>query len=129
MALRAPNRNRRGNPVLGTAPRPANCACSVAMPAPMSTSRAAVLPVCASRKVTAFKARQGQLYSYAINHRPRAGFTPPTLSPSSARRGPAHDGNIIDCLQTPEALELDMRLEVAFEIDDKITFPTSSAKG
>jgi hypothetical protein len=32
--------------------------------------------------------------------------------------------NIIDCPQTPEALELDMNLEVAFEkLDDKITLP------
>ena len=32
--------------------------------------------------------------------------------------------NIIDCPQTPEALELDMKLEVAFEkLDDKITLP------
>ena len=32
--------------------------------------------------------------------------------------------NIIECPQTPEALELDMPLEVAFEkIDDKITLP------
>jgi hypothetical protein len=32
--------------------------------------------------------------------------------------------NIIDCPQTPEALELDMQLEVAFEkLDDTITLP------
>jgi hypothetical protein len=32
--------------------------------------------------------------------------------------------NIIDCPQTPEALELDMQLEVAFEkLDDEITLP------
>ncbi len=32
--------------------------------------------------------------------------------------------NIIDCPQTPEALELDMNLEVAFEkLDDQITLP------
>jgi hypothetical protein len=32
--------------------------------------------------------------------------------------------NIIDCPQTPEALVLDMKLEVAFEkLDDKITLP------
>jgi hypothetical protein len=32
--------------------------------------------------------------------------------------------NIIDCPQTPEALELDMKLEVTFQaLDDKITLP------
>jgi hypothetical protein len=32
--------------------------------------------------------------------------------------------NIVDCPQTPEALELDMKLEVAFEkLDDAITLP------
>ena len=32
--------------------------------------------------------------------------------------------NIVDCPQTPEALELDMKLEVTFEkLDDKITLP------
>ena len=32
--------------------------------------------------------------------------------------------NIVDCPQTPEALELDMALEVAFEkLDDNITLP------
>ena len=32
--------------------------------------------------------------------------------------------NIVDCPQTPEALELDMKLEVTFEkLDDRITLP------
>jgi hypothetical protein len=32
--------------------------------------------------------------------------------------------NIVDCPQTPEALELDMKLEVKFEkLDDTITLP------
>ena len=38
--------------------------------------------------------------------------------------GPRMMSNILDCPQTPEALVLDMKLEVAFEtIDDKITLP------
>ena len=38
--------------------------------------------------------------------------------------GPRMMSNIVDCQQTPEALELDMKLEVAFEkLDDKITLP------
>jgi hypothetical protein len=32
--------------------------------------------------------------------------------------------NIVDCPQTPEALELDMRLEVTFQkLDDAISLP------
>ena len=39
--------------------------------------------------------------------------------------------NIIDCEQTPEALELDMKLEVAFQkVDDTLTLPVfRPAKG
>ena len=38
--------------------------------------------------------------------------------------GPRMMTNIVDCPQTPEALELDMRVEVKFEkLDDKITLP------
>ena len=43
---------------------------------------------------------------------------------SNIGRTPRMMSNIVDCPQTPEALELDMRLEVAFEkLDDKITLP------
>jgi uncharacterized OB-fold protein len=70
-------------------------------------------PSCASRKVSVFKASgKGKLYSYIIHHRPAPGFTPRMMT------------NIVDCPQTPEALELDMKVEVAFEkLDDKITLP------
>ena len=38
--------------------------------------------------------------------------------------GPRLMTNITNCPQTPEALQLDMKLEVAFEkIDDEITLP------
>jgi uncharacterized OB-fold protein len=84
-------------------------------------------PSCASRKVSIFKASgKGTLYSYVINHRPAApGFTPPyAITVVELEEGPRMMSNIIDCPQTPEALELDMKLEVAFEkLDDKITLP------
>jgi uncharacterized protein len=84
-------------------------------------------PACASRKVSVFKASgKGKLYSYVINHRPAApGFTPPyAIAVVELDEGPRMMSNIIDCPQTPEALELDMKLEVAFEkLDDKITLP------
>jgi len=83
-------------------------------------------PSCASRKVSVFKASgTGRLYSYVIHHRPAPGFTPPyAIAIVELAEGPRLMSNIIDCPQTPEALELDMKLEVAFEkLDDKITLP------
>jgi uncharacterized OB-fold protein len=75
-------------------------------------------PGCGGRKVSVFKASgKGKLYSYVINHRP-------AIAVVELDEGPRLMSNIIDCPQTPEALELDMKLEVAFEkLDDKITLP------
>lgn len=82
-------------------------------------------PSCASRKVSVFKASgKAKLYSYVINHRPAApGFTPPyAIAVVELEEGPRMMSNILDCPQTPEALVLDMELEVAFEkVSDKIT--------
>ena len=84
-------------------------------------------PKCGSRKVEVYKATgKAKLWSYVINHRPAApGFTPPyAIAIVELDEGPRMMSNILDCPQTPEALELDMRLEVAFEkLDDKITLP------
>src|SRR3954453_2393346 len=91
-------------------------------------------PSCAPRKVSIFKASgKGFLYSYVINHRPAApGFTPPyAIAVVELAEGPRMMSNIIDCPQTAEALQLDMKLEVSFEtLDDKITLPVfRPAKG
>ena len=83
-------------------------------------------PGCASRAVTAFPASgKGTLYSYVIHHRKVPGFTPPyAIAVVQLDEGPRMMTNIIDCPQTPEALELDMKLEVAFEpLDETITLP------
>jgi len=83
-------------------------------------------PSCASRKVSIFKSGgKGKLYSYIIHHRPAPGFTPPySIAVVELDEGPRMMTNIVDCPQTPEALELDMRVEVKFEkLDDKITLP------
>ncbi len=83
-------------------------------------------PACASRQVRVFAASgRGSLYSYVIHHRKVPGFTPPyAIAVVQLDEGPRLMSNIIDCPQTPEALELDMRLEVAFEnLDDTITLP------
>jgi uncharacterized OB-fold protein len=83
-------------------------------------------PACASRKVTVFKASgHATLYSYVINHRPAPGFTPPyAIAVVELAEGPRMMTNIVGCPQTPEALDLDMKLEVAFEkLDDNCTLP------
>ena len=68
---------------------------------------------------------KARLYSYVIHHRPVPGFTPPySIAVVELEEGPRMMTNIVGCPQTPEALELDMNLEVTFEkLDDNITLP------
>ncbi|MEI9983636.1 MAG: OB-fold domain-containing protein [Aliidongia sp.] len=68
---------------------------------------------------------KGRLFSYVIHHRPVPGFTPPyAIAVVELDEGPRLMTNITNCPQTPEALQLDMKLEVAFEtLDDEITLP------
>jgi uncharacterized protein len=83
-------------------------------------------PSCGSRSVTVFKASgRGKLHSYVIHHRPVPGFTPPyAIAVVELQEGPRMMTNIVDCPQTPEALQLDMALEVTFVAqDDKISLP------
>jgi hypothetical protein len=83
-------------------------------------------PTCASRNVSVFKASGNAiLWSYVIHHRPVPGFTPPyAIAVVQLAEGPRMMTNIIDSPQTPEALKLDMPLEVAFEKqNDAITLP------
>jgi uncharacterized OB-fold protein len=93
-------------------------------------------PVCASRKVSWFKASgKAVLWSYVIHHRAVAGFKPPyAIAVVQLAEGPRMMSNIVECEQTPEALQLDMELEVVFEKqNDAITLPlfrpAASAKG
>jgi hypothetical protein len=83
-------------------------------------------PACGQREVSVFKASgKGRLFSYVIHHRPVPGFTPPyAIAVVELDEGPRMMTNIVNCPQTPEALVLDMKLEVAFEKqDDEITLP------
>ena len=83
-------------------------------------------PKCGSRSVQEFQASgKGSLYSYVINHLPSPGFTPPfAIAVVELEEGPRLMSNIVECEQTPEALELDMPLEVTFEkLTDDITLP------
>ena len=85
-----------------------------------------VCPGCASRKVSVFQASgKGFLYSYVIHHRPVPGFTPPyAIAVVELDEGPRMMTNIVECEQTPEALPLDMKVEVVFEPQtDTITLP------
>jgi uncharacterized OB-fold protein len=83
-------------------------------------------PQCAARSVAWFAASgRGHLYSYVIHHRPVPGFTPPySIAVVQLAEGPRMLTNIVDCPQTPEALQLDMPLEVVFEpLTDEIHLP------
>ena len=73
-----------------------------------------------------FKASgRATLYSYVIHHRKVPGFTPPyAIAVVQLAEGPRMMTNIIDSPQTPEALVLDMKLEVVFErLDDNLSLP------
>lgn len=90
-------------------------------------------PACGSRDVTSFTASgRGKLYSYIINHVGAPGRPPPfAVAIVELEEGPRLMSNILGCAQTPEALELDMPLEVTFEkLTDDITLPQfKPAKG
>lgn len=74
-------------------------------------------PECGSRAVEIFDASgKGILWSYVINHRPRPdmGAEPHSIAVVKLAEGPQMMTNIVECEQTPEALVLDMPVEVVF---------------
>ena len=89
-------------------------------------------PECSSRDVAVFAASgRGTLYSYVINHMKSPGFEPPyAIAVVELEEGPRLMANILDCEQTPEALVLDMALEVTWEkLTDEITLPQFKPAG
>lgn len=89
-------------------------------------------PECGSRKVSVFKASgKATLHSYVINHLPAPGFSGPfAIAVVKLAEGPTMMSNILDCPQTPEALVLDMPLEVTFEtLTDEISLPQFKPAG
>jgi hypothetical protein len=83
-------------------------------------------PVCGSRKVESYKASgKAVLWSYVINHRPRPdiGKDPHSIAVVQLEEGPRMMTNIVGCPQTPEALKLDMPVEVTFETFGEIALP------
>lgn len=84
-------------------------------------------PKTGSRDVEVFKATgKGVLWSYVINHRPRPdmGTEPYAIAVVKLDEGVTMMTNIVNCPQTPEALVLDMPVEVVFEkMSDTISLP------
>ena len=83
-------------------------------------------PGCGSRNVEVYAASgRGSLLSYVINHRPHPSFDGPyAIAVVRLDEGPTLMSNIVECPQTPEALVLDMPLEVVFEEQSEtITLP------
>jgi hypothetical protein len=84
-------------------------------------------PKCGGREVEVYQASgRGVLWSYVINQRPRPdmGTEPYAIAVVKLAEGPTMMTNIVDCPQTPEALQLDMPLKVSFARQtDEITLP------
>ena len=83
-------------------------------------------PFTGTRAVEVFRASgRATLYSYVIHHRAVPGFTPPyAIAVVTLEEGPRMMTNIVECPQTPEALVLDMPLELApTPLDAEITLP------
>jgi len=89
-------------------------------------------PACSSRSVTDFAASgRGYLDSYVINERPHPAFDGPySIALVRLEEGPRLMTNIVGCAQTPEALELDMALQVTFEqVAEDIALPLFEPAG
>jgi uncharacterized OB-fold protein len=84
-------------------------------------------PSCGSGDVEWFTASgRATLYSYVINHRPAPGFeadAPYAIAVVQLAEGPRMMTNLVGVAPTPEALELDMELRVAFEQRGDVTLP------
>lgn len=89
-------------------------------------------PACSSRDVAVEVASgRATLHSYVIHHREVPGFEPPyAIAVVELEEGPRMMTNIVECDQTPEALRLDMDLEVTFlELTDEIHLPVFRPAG
>lgn len=79
-----------------------------------------------SQEVEWFEASgRGKLYTYVINHRPPPGYEAPfAIAVVELEEGPRLATNIVDCPQTPDALQLDMELElVPHRVDEETWLP------
>ena len=79
-------------------------------------------PRCASHDIELFTASgKATLYSYVINFRPRPdmGTEPHSIAVVQLAEGPRLMSNVVNCPQTPEALQLDMPLQVLFQKENE----------
>jgi uncharacterized OB-fold protein len=89
-------------------------------------------PSCSGRSVSVFAASgRATLHSYVINQRPHPAFDGPySIATVELDEGPRMMTNIVETPQTPEALQLDMALEVTYEaLNDDITLPYFKPSG
>lgn len=84
-------------------------------------------PACGSSNVEWVVASgRARLHSYVINHRPAPGFedeAPYAIAVVELEEGPRMMSNVVGVENTPEALVLDMELEVTFEDRDGRRIP------
>ena len=84
-------------------------------------------PSCGSRAVSWFTASgRATLYSYVINHRAAPGFEddgPYAIAVVQLEEGPRMMTSIAGLPATPEALELDMPLQVRFTQRGEVSLP------
>ena len=88
-------------------------------------------PDCLSDEVV-WKPLSGRatLHTYVINHRAAPGFEAPyAIAVVQLEEGPRLMSNIVGVPQTPEALELDMALQVAFEDRGDVQVPVFRPAG
>lgn len=73
---------------------------------------------------------RGTLHTYVINHRAAPGFEAPyAIAVVQLEEGPRMMSNIVGVDQTPEALVLDMALEVTFEERGDVSLPVFRPAG
>lgn len=92
-----------------------------------------VCPACGSAGVEWFTASgRATLYSYVISHRPAPGFEqqgPYAIAVVTLAEGPRMMTSIVGLPATPEALVLDMPLQVSFERRDEMSLPVFGPAG
>lgn len=88
-------------------------------------------PTCLSDDVTWEQTSgRGALHTYVINHRAAPGFEPPyAIAVVQLDEGPRMMANIVGVDQTPEALVLDMPLQVTFEARGDVQLPVWEPAG
>jgi uncharacterized protein len=89
-------------------------------------------PECSHRSVSVFRASgRARLASYVINHRSHPAWDGPyAIALVELEEGVRMMSNVVGCAQTPEALVIDMPLEVTFEkLTDAITLPLFKPAG